>query len=79
MKMMVSGISEKEGKRVAYVLFEEETGETAEAVIPECKVVSNKGFTEDEVEQLETYMRDHLTELKKQAAGINPLTALMKD
>lgn len=78
MNMMVSGISEKEGKRVAYVLFEEDTRK-AEAIIPECRIISNDGFSKEEVYQLEEYMKNNLAMLKQQAAGIHPIKAMMKD
>lgn len=78
MNMLISGISEKKGKRIAYVLFEDEN-RSAEAVIPACKVVSNQNFTQEEVLQLEQYMRDNLAMLKSQAASVNPITAMMKD
>lgn len=79
MNMLVSGVSEKNGRKMAYVLFEDEDKRSAEAVIPECRVISNNGFSEEEVVQLEDYVRRNLTDLKKRAAGINPVTALMKD
>lgn len=79
MNMMVSGVSEKNGRKIAYILFEDEDKRSAEAVIPECRVISNNGFSEEEVAQLEDYVRRNLTDLKKRAVGINPVTALMKD
>lgn len=78
MNMQVSGVCSRGDEKVAYVLFEEAT-RSAEGVIPECKIVSNKGFSQEEVSQLEEYMRDNLGMLKRHAAGINPITALMKD
>lgn len=78
MNMLVSGVSSKEGKRIAYVLFED--GErSAEAVIPDCRIVSSKGFSKEELDQLAEYLEANLQTLKKQAAGINPLRAMMQD
>lgn len=75
--MTVSPICVKDGHRYAYVSFTD--GErSAEGKIPECKIVSSTGFTENEVEQLETYMRNELAELKRIAAGINVMDAFMK-
>lgn len=79
MNMILSGVTEKDGRKAAYVRFEDEDGRTAEAVIPECRILSNNGFSEEEAEHLEDYLRQNLTELKKKAAAINPITALMKD
>ncbi|MDD6038954.1 MAG: hypothetical protein PUD20_09210 [bacterium] len=77
MNMLVSGISHKDGKKIAYVRFED--GDCfAEAVIPECRVTKSAGFSEDEVHQLVDYMKNNLAMLKKQAAGINPIKAMMR-
>lgn len=78
MKMLISGVSEKDGKKVAYVSFDEGS-RSAEAMIPDCKVIKNNGFTEDEVSQLEDYLRENLTMIKREAAGINPIKAMMKE
>lgn len=78
MNMLVSGISVRDGEKVAYVLFDD--GERkAEGVIPDCKIVSNHGFSDDEAAQLEQYMIGNLMMLKKQAASINPIKAMMDD
>lgn len=78
MKMIISGVSLKEGQKVAYVLFEE--GEhIAEGIIPECKIISNKGFSQEEVELLEGYLQDNLAVIKRKAASVNPFRAMMKD
>lgn len=45
--------------------------------IPECIFIKVQGFTNDEVSMLTDYLRANLMELKKRAAGINPLTAIM--
>jgi len=78
MNMQVSGVCSRGEEKIAYVLFEEET-RSAEGVIPECKIVRNKGFSDEEVSRLEEYMRENLGMLKRHAAGVNPITALMKD
>lgn len=78
MNMLVSGITGKGDQKIAYVCFEEDT-RLAEGIIPDCKITKNKGFTDDEVHQLEIYMKDNLAMLKRQAAGINPIKALFQD
>jgi len=76
-KMTVSPICVKGEEKYAFVSFSD--GERyAEGKIPSCKIISNKGYTEDEVGQLEDYMRKELNELKKMAAGINVIDAFMK-
>ena len=78
MTMAVSPVCVKDGKQYAFVSFTEGT-KTAEGRIPECVIVSNKGFNETELAHLETFMRRELTGLKKMASGINVLGAFMKD
>ena len=78
LNMSVSPICQKDGVRYAFVSFTD--GErTAEGKIPECKIISNKGFSEDEVAQLESYMQGELPKLKRMAAGINVLDAFLKE
>lgn len=76
-QMSVSPVCMKAGERYAYVSFVD--GErVAEGKIPECKLVSNKGFSIEEAEQLEAYMRSELASLKRMAAGIRVFDAFMK-
>lgn len=73
----VSPVCSKDGKNFAFVTFSE--GEkTAEGKIPDCKVISNKGFSGEEVEQLEFYMENELPKLKRMAASIRLLDVLSK-
>lgn len=75
--MSVSPICSKDGEKFAYVSFTD--GERlAEGKIPDCKIVTNKGFSTEEVAQLEEYMILELANLKKMAAGINVLDAFLK-
>ncbi len=78
LKMTVSPVCSKDGKNYAFVSFSDED-RYAEGRIPECTLISNRGFSEKEAAQLTDYMKKHLTELKKTAASINPLGAFMKD
>lgn len=76
--MTVSPVCTKNGEKLAYVSFED-TARRAEGVIPECRIISNTGFTEEEVGQLELYLKMNLGELKKQAASVNAVSAMMKN
>jgi len=78
MNMIISGVSEHEGKKRAFVRFEE-GNIYAEGIIPDCKINKNNGFTDDEVNQLELYMRENLEMLKRNAATNNPLRAMMRE
>jgi hypothetical protein len=72
----ISGVVEKDGKKIAHIRFSR--GEDyAEGYIPDCVLTKVSGFTEEEALQLSDYLRANLTEFKKRAAAINPLTALM--
>lgn len=77
MTLTISGITEKDGKKQAHVKFED--GKlVAEGVIPDCKITKNTGFSEEEVAMLEEYMQDNLAMLKRKAAEINPIKAMLK-
>ena len=72
----ISGVVEKDGKKIAHIRFSR--GEDyAEGYIPDCVITKSEGFTEDEVLNLIDYLKANLTDLKKRAARINPLTGLM--
>ena len=77
LKMSVSPICVKDGKRYAFVSFSD-GARMAEGKIPDCEIVFSKGFREDEVVGLETYMKNELPKLKQMAAGLNVLDAFMK-
>ena len=70
LNMTVSPVCNRNGEKVAYVSFTDGS-RTAEGEIPVCKITKNNGFHENEVEQLENYMKRELTSLKKMAAHIN--------
>ncbi|MBR3605992.1 MAG: hypothetical protein IKL51_00215 [Lachnospiraceae bacterium] len=75
LNMSVSGVCTKENKQYAFVTFSDGIRE-AEGRIPECVIISNRGFEEEQVKQLENYMRRELKTLKKMAAGIRLIDAL---
>ena len=77
LNMSVSPICVKDGNRYAFVNFTDGT-RAAEGKIPDCKIISNKGFDDEEIKQLEEYMKKELPRLKQMAAGINVLGAFMK-
>ena len=77
LNMRVSAICKNEnGEKYAYVTFSDGVRE-AEGCIPKCKIDRNEGFANIEVQQLEKYMRDNLTELKKMAAGVDIFSAFL--
>ena len=75
--MSVSPICVKNGKKYAFVSFID--GErSAEGKIPDCKIVSATGLDRGEIRMLEEYMKRELPMLKKMAAGIRLMDAIMK-
>lgn len=77
LNMSVSPICAKDGEKYAFVSFTD--GERfADGKIPDCKIMLNKGFSQDEVKQLEEYMRSELATLKRMAAGIHVMDAFLK-
>ena len=77
MNMSVSPVCMKDGKKCAYVSFTDGK-RCADGRIPDCKIISSKGFTEDEVSRLEDYMQMELATLKRMAAEIRLIDAFMK-
>lgn len=75
-KLDISGVVERDGKRIAHICFTRGS-DIAEGYIPDCVLTKVQGFTEEEASQLADYLRANLTQLKKTAAGINPLNAFM--
>ena len=78
LKMTVSGIFVKDGKKAACVVFED-GDRHAEGFIPECRISISKGFSEEEVAALETYMRAELEKLKRMAASVDLIAAMVRE
>ena len=78
LNMSVSPICVKDGKKYAYIMFSDNV-RSAEGTIPDCRIISNNGFLEDEVNQLEAYMERSLPELKRLAAEQNAFNAMKKE
>lgn len=77
-RMSVSSMTRTDKKKGVYVLFTDKE-RTAEFVIPEFKLVSVKGFSKDEVEQLREYIKGEQDMIMSMAKTVNPMKAMMKD
>lgn len=77
MKMTVSGIVPKDGRKNIYVVFEDGKRK-AEGYVPDCIITKNEGFEADEVKMLELYMKHNQDQIREMAKMINPIKALMK-
>lgn len=75
--MSVSQVFAKNGERYAFVSFTD-GDKNAEGKIPECRILSNRGFGKEEIGQLEAYMERELARLKRMAAGVNAMRAFME-
>ncbi|MCM1253048.1 MAG: hypothetical protein NC321_09520 [Clostridium sp.] len=76
-KMSVSPICVKDGKKYAFVSFTD-GNRVAEGKIPECRITHNTGFDKEETAQLEAYMKRELAQLKHMAAGINVMDNFLR-
>ncbi|MCR5558365.1 MAG: hypothetical protein K6F75_12510 [Butyrivibrio sp.] len=66
-------VTDKDQKKIVRVQFERQA-DFAEGLLPDCKIVSKKGFSEEEIQQLETYMQANLEDIMSKAKIIsNPL------
>ena len=65
-----SGILVKQGRRHVSVRFERGS-DIAEASLPECKVIKNQGFSEEEVAGLELYLEMKNDEIFAKAKEIS--------
>ncbi|MCI9231680.1 MAG: hypothetical protein HFH98_02525 [Lachnospiraceae bacterium] len=77
-KMLVSCVVEKEGRKIVRVSFlrgmeEERSMDYAEGILPDGIIVKSEGFSGTEVQKLEAYMRANRKDILKQAKEINPL------
>ena len=76
MNMSVSSIVSKDGKREIYVLFTE--GErNAEGRLSDYKMISSRGFTREENDMLETYMRREKDRILQMAKSVNVMDAFL--
>ncbi len=70
MTMSVSPICLKDNKKYAFVRFVDKK-KSCEWIIPDAKLSSNNGFSDDEISALKLYITTNMAQLKKTAAGIN--------
>ena len=70
-------VHDKDNKKVVHVKFER-TGkngtEVAEGVLPECRIISHNGYSNEEIKHLEEYLKGNLDDFMSKAKVIsNPL------
>ena len=70
MQMNISPISPKDGRSWIYIQFFDED-RSAEIRLPGRKVLSNNGFTEEEIQDLREYVKQHKDNIFSIAKKIN--------
>lgn len=76
MVVMISGIIRRQDDKRVCVLFSDDK-RMAEGVVPACKIISNTGFSKEEVEGLEKYLRENETDIWDEALKVNPLKGFL--
>jgi len=79
--MIYSCLLHKDKKRIVRVTFER-TGATgyeyAEGIIPDGIIERQKGFTQEEVTKLESYLKEHVDDIFSKAKEISGLKHWLK-
>lgn len=76
MKMSVSSIVGKDKKKAIYVLFSDGK-RSAEGRLPDGKMISNQGFTQQEIQQLEQYLNREKNTIVAMAKNVNAMDAFL--
>ena len=71
-QMLVSSVVVKDGRKIVRVSFLREK-DYAEGILPDGMIEKAEGFTSQEVQKLENYMRANRKEILKQAKEVDPL------
>ena len=70
-KMLVSGFLKKDDRKIVRVFFSR--GEdSAEGILPDGRIERSKGFTKEETEKLESFLRANSKDILKQAGEVDP-------
>jgi len=75
-KMSVSTMTRSKDSKAVYVLFED-GAKTAEFALPECRKVSNNGFSDEEIAQLLDYVQNEQDSIYDVAKKINPMKSFL--
>ena len=70
-RMSVSSMTRKDDKKAIYVMFQDGK-KSAEFEVPEIKLLSNDGFSDEEINQLKEYMANSLDDIYEVAKKVNP-------
>lgn len=75
--MSVSCMTRNKDEKAIYILFSDGQ-RNAEFAIPGCKLISNNGFTQDEINQLMDYINSEQDQIHKLSKEANPIRGMMR-
>ncbi len=78
LKMSVSSLTRTKDNKAVYILFTD-GNKSAELSLPECKVINNNGFTDEEVAGLKFYIKNDQETIYALPKKVNPVKAMMND
>lgn len=76
--MSISSVVPVNGKKAAFVHFSVQD-KAAEFIVPECRAVSNTGFTDEEMKMLSDYVLREKADIMDMARKVDPLGKFMKE
>ena len=76
-KMSVSGILHREGSKCVCVTMEDDD-RFIEIRMPDAEILSRKGYSEKEADDIVSYLNENMDDILNAARGVNPMTAFMK-
>lgn len=76
LKCIHSTVLSKNGKPFVSVMFER-GNDRAEGTVPDCVITKSEGFTEEEIEELEDYMKAQRKEIIENAKRISDIRRLL--
>lgn len=76
MNMLVSGLVGTGDKKRICVYFSDKD-KYAEGSIPDCKITKSRGFDQNEIKDIEEYLRDNRDTIIEEAKKVNPLRGFM--
>ncbi len=76
MNMLVSGLVGS-GERKRICVYFSDKDKYAEGSIPECRITSSKGFSKDEVKEIEDYLRENRDHIIEEAKKVNPMKSFL--
>lgn len=76
MKLTYSSLVVKDGKPYVSVRFER-GDDFAEGGLPDCDISFAKGFTQEEIDMLQDYLRAHRKEIGEKAKAMSSITNLL--